>query len=72
MMFLWLVFLIPLFIYLFSGPGEALRGGRVCHTAPPQGPTPRSDDPIAILRRRLARGEITPAEFEAMRRSLGG
>ena len=31
----------------------------------------RRDDSAKILRERLARGEITPAEFEAAQRALG-
>ncbi len=34
--------------------------------APPAGP-----DPVAIVRQRLAKGEITPAEYEEIRRALG-
>ncbi len=30
------------------------------------------DDPLAVAERRLARGEITPAEFDEIRKKLGG
>ena len=29
------------------------------------------DDPLAIAEKRLARGEITPAEFDEIRKKLG-
>ncbi len=33
---------------------------------------PRDDNALMILRERLARGEITPTEYEETRRVLGG
>jgi putative membrane protein len=33
--------------------------------------TPTANDPMAILRRRLASGEITQEQFEQARRALG-
>ena len=35
-----------------------------------QGSNSKSEAPLEILRRRLARGELTPEEFEAMKRQL--
>jgi uncharacterized membrane protein len=67
MMFLWFLILIPLVIYLTAGAGHA----PVPHAPQSQNPVLGYDDPIGILRRRLARGEIAPSEFETMRRTLG-
>ena len=36
-----------------------------------QAPGPRSDTALEILRQRFARGEITEAELEAAKRTLG-
>ncbi|MCY0886616.1 MAG: SHOCT domain-containing protein [Firmicutes bacterium] len=36
----------------------------------PPRPGPPADDPLAILQIRLARGEITPEEYETVRRLL--
>jgi uncharacterized membrane protein len=71
MMFLWLLFLIPLVIFLIDGGGAS---GSCCVSAShaPVPPTPPAgEDPMAILRRRLARGEITPVEFDEIRRAIG-
>ncbi len=40
--------------------------------APPPAATPRSDDPLEILRSRYARGEIDDEEYERRRRILTG
>lgn len=38
----------------------------------PSAPTaPAGKDPVDIVRERLARGEITPAEYEEIRKALG-
>jgi uncharacterized membrane protein len=36
----------------------------------PRRPTYRVEDPLEIARRRLARGEITPEEYEDIKRKL--
>lgn len=72
MMFFWFLFLIPLVIFLVARPGS-MAGGCCGMHAPQVGPpsTPGSD-PIEIVRKRLARGEITPAEYDEIRRALQG
>ena len=72
MMFIWLIVAIPLVIYLVAGPGESWGHGSAPRVAAPAGSAPPYEDPIAIARRRLARGEITPADFEDIRRRIGG
>jgi uncharacterized membrane protein len=47
------------------------QGGHSGHGEQGQ-PDGNSDSAVAILRSRLARGEISPEEFEAARRALGG
>jgi uncharacterized membrane protein len=73
MMFLWLpfLFLIPFAaIWMLRSGGDAgCCGMSHSGTAFPPGPT--GPEPLDILRQRLARGEITPAEFEEIRRALG-
>ncbi len=71
MMFIWLIVLIPLVIYLIAAPGEGWGCREMPHAAPAQGTVPAHEDPVAIVRRRLARGEITSAEYEEIRRRLG-
>jgi uncharacterized membrane protein len=74
-MFLWLplLFLIP-FGFMWMMRSDA--GGAGCcgmnHASPvaPQG-SAGGPEPIEILRLRLARGEITSAEYEEIRRALG-
>jgi len=34
------------------------------------GRTPQSDEPLQILRQRLARGEITPQQYEELKKAL--
>lgn len=72
MMFLWLLFLVPLFIFLGNRTGV---GGSCCGSVPSAHVPPSSlpgEDPMSILRRRLARGEITPSEFDDIRRAIAG
>jgi len=52
------VALVALVVRAQAGPGAA-------------GPGQAEETPLEILRRRLARGEIDAAEFEAKRRLLG-
>jgi uncharacterized membrane protein len=40
--------------------------------APPMTAPPQHDEAMAIARRRLAAGEITHEQFEALRKTLGG
>jgi uncharacterized membrane protein len=64
MMFLWLplLFLIPLAIF-WDHPTASERVPGALHGAP-SAPT---ENPNEIVRKRLARGEITIAEFEEIR-----
>jgi uncharacterized membrane protein len=72
--FFWLVLLAAVGLLIFwairqSGHhhnGAPLPPGAV----PPTHPT--HDEAMAIARRRLAAGEITPAEFEEIRKALNG
>lgn len=71
MMFLWIPFLI-LIVFLVWRP-RADGGIAGCcggHESHAQTPTPTGPDPVEIARQRLARGEITPSEFEEIRRVL--
>ena len=73
MMFLWLplLFLVPLAIFWTARSGSGVGYAGMSHA----GHVPTSGgsgaDPMDILRQRLARGEITPTEFEEIRRALG-
>ncbi|HZL05194.1 MAG TPA: SHOCT domain-containing protein [Coriobacteriia bacterium] len=68
------LFVVPLVMFLTmrSGDHGVGRCGMSHPTsmqtppAPPTGP-----DPVAIVRQRLAKGEITAAEYEEIRRALG-
>ena len=72
LMFLWLplLFLVPLALVRAARPEPA----RVsCGSTHPYG-RPASEagvDPVSIARLRLARGEITSAEYEQIRRLIG-
>jgi len=72
MMFLWLpiLFLIPFAFVRMVRPGSELAR---CGSTHPQYPTsgPAGADPMDIARLRLARGEITPTEYEQIRRLIG-
>jgi uncharacterized membrane protein len=73
MMFLWfpLVIVIPFVIFRMLRPGTGMMGcGGAAHSAHTQAPTPGGSDPIEIIRQRLARGEITAAEFDEIRRAI--
>jgi putative membrane protein len=67
-----LLFLGLLFLLLIGG---LIAGGIWLASRPPnaggrgRGPEP-PEDPLDILRRRYARGEITKEQFEAMRQDL--
>lgn len=81
MMFLWIPFLlvIPFAMMWLMRSGNGSMGccgmdhGSAGHTpAPPAPPTaPSTQNPIEIARTRLAKGEITIAEFEEIKRTLG-
>jgi uncharacterized membrane protein len=74
MMFLWLpfIFLIPLgMIWMMrSGNGSGTGCCGMSHAGPAQAPPATGLDPIQIAGQRLARGEITPSEFDEIRRAL--
>jgi putative membrane protein len=61
--FVLLIVLVVLFVLAFT------RGARPA--APPPPPTPPIDPALQVLRERFARGEISAAEFEERRRTLG-
>lgn len=78
MMFLWIPFLllIPFAMMWMMRSGGGAMGccgmdhGSGGHT--PAGPAaPTGQDPLEIARQRLARGEITTAQFEELKRILG-
>lgn len=77
MMFLWIpfVFMIAFAIWRMAWHGSVGTGCcGMAHSMPDQGAwtqSPGTSDPVDIVRRRLARGEITPEEYEAIRRTLG-
>jgi len=71
-MLLWipLLFLIPFgFIWMMrsNAVGDGCCGMNHASTATPQGVSSGAE-PMEILRQRLARGEITSAEYEEIRR----
>jgi uncharacterized membrane protein len=73
MMFLWLalLFLIPFMLVRTIRPGSEVAR---CGSGYPYGhPTvgAAGADPVSIARLRLARGEITPSEYEQIRRLIG-
>lgn len=74
MMFFWLplLFLIPVLLLWPDRSTPAERVGGIAHAQNLGGSVPPSEDTNQILRRRLARGEITVAEFEEVRRLIGG
>lgn len=78
MMFLWLPFLfaIPFAIFFMLRPAGAGGGCGMSHSmAQPTAsvtPDPQGPEPIQIARTRLARGEISPTEFDEIRRALQG
>jgi uncharacterized membrane protein len=79
MMLLWIPFLfIALWVFWrMARHGEVGMGAACCgmghdghaamHGTPPAG----RSDAVEIVRQRLARGEITPEEYDAIRRALG-
>jgi len=75
MMLLWipLLFLIPFGFARMMRPsavGDGCCGMNHSSAVAPQGGSSGSE-PIEILRQRLARGEVTSAEYEEIRRLLG-
>ncbi|MDZ4063285.1 MAG: SHOCT domain-containing protein [Coriobacteriia bacterium] len=72
MMFLWLPFLllIPFGIFWMIRRGEGIGCCGMNHAEHTRTPNAGGPDPIEIARRRLARGEITTAEFEEIRRII--
>ncbi|MBI5232626.1 MAG: SHOCT domain-containing protein [Coriobacteriales bacterium] len=70
MMFLWLpfLFLIPFAILWLARSGGAMGCCSAPHAVNPQ--SPGGADAVEIARQRLARGEITVAEFEEIRRLI--
>ena len=67
MMFLWIGVLAAVVFFLVR-PGFATGGCGVRHAYVQ---TPADADVTQILRQRLARGEITPEQFEQIRTTLG-
>jgi uncharacterized membrane protein len=73
MMFLWLplLFLIPLaMIWMMRSGAGGMGCGGMDHAGNAQTPTAGREDPMEIASTRLARGEITPAEFDQIRRAI--
>jgi uncharacterized membrane protein len=73
MMFLWRPFLLlmPFAIFWMVRPGTGVGGCGMTHAGQAETPSRGVPDPMDIARMRLARGEITPAEFEVVRRVIG-
>lgn len=73
MTFLWLpfLFLIPFAIFWMLRPGNGMGGCGATHAGHAQTTSPGGPDAMEIARQRLARGEITSAEFEEIRRTIG-
>jgi uncharacterized membrane protein len=73
MMFLWLplLFLIPFAVFWTARTGGGVGSCGMSHSGfvPSQGSG--GPEPMDILRQRLARGEITSAEYEEIQRVLG-
>ena len=72
MMFFWFfpLLLVPFVVIMLVRHGAGAGCGMHAHT----GVTPQGHpgvDPVEIVRERLARGEITPAQYEELRRTLG-
>lgn len=68
------LFVIPFALFMMMRHGDA--GVGCCgmpHSTTMQTPPapPAGPDPVAIVRQRLAKGEITAAEYEEIRRALG-
>jgi uncharacterized membrane protein len=73
MMFLWLPFLllIPFAMFWMMRSGTGMGGCGMDHAGHAQTPSASGLDPIEIARQRLAQGEITTSEYEAIRRVIG-
>jgi uncharacterized membrane protein len=57
--------------HAFGGGCGMARMQGMTPTAPSAPTAPAGKDPVDIVRERLARGEITPAEYEEIRKALG-
>jgi uncharacterized membrane protein len=62
---------IPLVVGTVLFASWAMHGGAPVRAMDGHVPTTGADPASEILRRRLALGEITPAQYEEMRRTLG-
>ena len=74
MMFLWLpfLFLLPLGVIWMLSTGTAPGCCGMAHSGHATTPgVGAGSDPVDIARLRLAKGEITTAQFEEIRRALG-
>lgn len=72
MLFFWLLFVVGgiLLVVWFVRSGAAHRMTGPTSHAP--GAPPQQDEALAIARRRLASGEISAEEYEAIRKTLQG
>ncbi|NOX62769.1 MAG: SHOCT domain-containing protein [Chloroflexi bacterium] len=52
------------------GNGEGRGAGQRWSVSPPSSPPGASESPLEILKQRYARGELTKAEYEEMRRDI--
>lgn len=59
------ILVVVLFVWLINGTRQ---GGASVEPRPPRD---ISEDPLEIVKRRYARGEITREEFEQLKRDLG-
>jgi len=73
MMFLWLPFvlLIPFAIVWMLRPASGMGCCAPAQVQQRRTPGPTGLEPMDIARQRLARGEITTAQFEEIRRVIG-
>jgi uncharacterized membrane protein len=73
MMLLWipLMLVVPFVILLAARSWAGIGCCGIGQTALVPRSSPSGDDPMGIVRQRLARGEISLAEFEEIQRLLG-
>jgi uncharacterized membrane protein len=76
MMWFWffpfvLLLLVPLMFVRHLVDGGCCGMSPMHGNVPPQPSGPVGKDPVEIVRERLARGEITAAEYEEIRKVLG-
>ncbi len=73
MMFFWFLPLLLIIPFIVVWATRSADGGPFYNVPPTRGtdPRPYGADPIEIVRARLARGEITPAEYDEIVRALG-